>query len=462
MRRLDWVDEYIERTRPYVFVRVEDRTLIKRPNLAWRMNEAAIRILDRLYNGNEKIEAIAAEAPDREQALRDLDVFFRDLRLLLTSGLPDAYESPAVRVVPFEAPFSPLPVLAEFAITYRCNLRCRFCYAGGPCSAPPNACAEEVSTEEARRAIDLLWREARAPSLSFTGGEPTLREDLEDLTAHARGLGFRVNLITNGTLLDGARARRLAGAGLSSAQVSLEASEPAIHDALTGAEGSFEASLAGVEALRAAGLRVHTNTTLNRLNLEDAPRLPALARRLGLERLSMNLMIPTGAGRNAADLVVTYSEVGPRVDAIRAAARREGVEFHWYSPTPLCLFNPIARGLGNKSCAACDGLASLAPNGDLLPCSSYDEPVGNVLREGFRAVWNSPRARFFREKRYAAPVCRACESFAACQGACPLYWRAMGCAELPASPPGARSGNATAAGTSAGAGAQGAADYRSA
>jgi len=142
MRRLDWVDEYIERTRPYVFVRVEDRTLIKRPNLAWRMNEAAIRILDRLYNGNEKIEAILAEAPEREQALRDLDVFFRDLRLLLTSGLPDAYESPAVRVVPFEAPFSPLPALAEFAITYRCNLRCRFCYAGGPCSAPPNACAD--------------------------------------------------------------------------------------------------------------------------------------------------------------------------------------------------------------------------------------------------------------------------------------------------------------------------------
>ena len=135
-----------------------------------------------------------------------------------------------------------------------------------------------------------------------------------------------------------------------------------------------------------------------------------------------------------------------RVDAIRAAARREGVEFHWYSPTPLCLFNPIARGLGNKSCAACDGLASLAPNGDLLPCSSYDEPVGNVLREGFRAVWNSPQARFFREKRYAAPICRACESFAACQGACPLYWRAMGCSELPASSPGAKSGNAAAAG----------------
>jgi radical SAM protein with 4Fe4S-binding SPASM domain len=102
----------------------------------------------------------------------------------------------------------------------------------------------------------------------------------------------------------------------------------------------------------------------------------------------------------------------------------------WYSPTPLCLFNPLAAGLGNKSCAACDGLLSVSPAGDVLPCSSYPEPVGNLLREPFDRIWNAARSRFFRTKAYAPAECTGCEDFDACAGACPLYWSAMGTSEL--------------------------------
>ena len=146
----------------------------------------------------------------------------------------------------------------------------------------------------------------------------------------------------------------------------------------------------------------------------------------------MNLMMPAGSGLLERELMIRYREAGPLVDRIRAEARRQGVEFHWYSPTPLCLFNPIARGLGNKGCAACDGLLSVAPDGDVLPCSSYPQPVGNLLRDGFRATWFGREARYFRDKAFAHPSCRACEHFAACQGGCPLYWQAMGYDELPA------------------------------
>ena len=106
------------------------------------------------------------------------------------------------------------------------------------------------------------------------------------------------------------------------------------------------------------------------------------------------------------------------------------VEFMWYSPTPVCIFNPIQYRLGNKGCAACDGLLSVSPSGDVLPCSSWPEPVGNLLREPFRQVWDSARARWLRTKQYAAPICRACPDFALCQGGCPLYWRHFGHEEL--------------------------------
>jgi radical SAM protein with 4Fe4S-binding SPASM domain len=96
----------------------------------------------------------------------------------------------------------------------------------------------------------------------------------------------------------------------------------------------------------------------------------------------------------------------------------------------MCIFNPIPRGLGNHGCSACDGLLSVAPNGDLIPCASYDDSLGNLLEEDLRELWNSPRAAAYRDKQLAHPGCRHCEQFDLCNGGCPLYWREMGFGEL--------------------------------
>jgi radical SAM protein with 4Fe4S-binding SPASM domain len=102
----------------------------------------------------------------------------------------------------------------------------------------------------------------------------------------------------------------------------------------------------------------------------------------------------------------------------------------WYSPTPICLFNPIASGFGNRGCSACEGLLSIDPKGNILPCSSWPEPVGNILNEGFEAVWSKKRAEWIRGKEAAPEECKECKSFAVCQGACPLYFKVHGDGEL--------------------------------
>ena len=111
-------------------------------------------------------------------------------------------------------------------------------------------------------------------------------------------------------------------------------------------------------------------------------------------------------------------------------ADRQGVEFHWYSPTPFCIFNPVAHSLGNKGCAACDGLVHVSPSGEVLPCSSFARGVGNLLDKGFESVWFGKDAQYYKRKRQAHAICRQCEHFALCQGACTLYWSSMGYEEL--------------------------------
>ncbi len=126
---------------------------------------------------------------------------------------------------------------------------------------------------------------------------------------------------------------------------------------------------------------------------------------MGLPRLSANMVIPSGSALDLA-IQVTYSEIGEIVERVRRHARDRGIEFMWYSPTPMCLFNPLANGLGNKSCAACDGLLSVSPQGDVLPCSSYPMPVGNLLRQPFAEVWNSAQAVFFGAQGHAVAMRR--------------------------------------------------------
>jgi radical SAM protein with 4Fe4S-binding SPASM domain len=112
------------------------------------------------------------------------------------------------------------------------------------------------------------------------------------------------------------------------------------------------------------------------------------------------------------------------------------VELIWYSPLPFCLFNTVAHGLGNRGCAAADGLLHVSPSGDVLPCSSFGhhESLGNLLREPFEQVWRSRAARFFRAKQMMPPGCAGCAEAPLCQGACVLYWRERGLEELGGSP----------------------------
>jgi radical SAM protein with 4Fe4S-binding SPASM domain len=210
----------------------------------------------------------------------------------------------------------------------------------------------------------------------------------------------------------------------------VEGIDAATHDLLTARSGSFESTLKGIRNLQQAGISVQTNTTVSSVNAVQAQLFPRFLKSLGVKRFAMNLYLPPAGSEGPGDLLVPYSRAGAIIDDVRAAARWEGMIFYWYSPIPHCHYNTIARGLGNKSCAAMDGLLSVSPSGDVLPCSSYPEPMGNLLTEGFRGIWFSARARYFKSKEYAPAECAGCGSFVACQAACPLYWRSVGTAEI--------------------------------
>ena len=416
---LDWVDALWKRSGDLIMLRDEDGVFILPPNRVYPLNPTAARIIRWLQAGN----SIHDFPGLNEERQLQVDAFFQNIARAL------ANQGHHAKRIPYTFDYTKLPILGEIAVTYRCNNRCRFCYAGcdGACGRLDSP---DIEAEKIERVIDIFKNDAKIPFFSFTGGEPLMRKDLERLMKYAVDKDLKINLVTNGTLATPERAKSLYEAGLRTAQISLESPDEEIHDALCGRKGSWKQTVDGIKALRDAGITVQTNTTATRMNIDTLPRLPELSKSLGCVRMSVNLFIPTKRSPQADALFVSYEEIGATVDKIRRAAFNADIDFLWYSPLPMCIYNPLAKGLGNKSCAACDGLISVDPDGNVLPCSSWDEHVGNLLTEGFHDVWFNKRAQAIKNKCFAHQICQNCHAFVACQGACPLYWQYAGYDEL--------------------------------
>jgi len=236
---LQWVPAFMEEVKDYFFARAEDNLLILRPNKVMHLNETGLRMLKLLQEGStpeEIVDHFVSEQGAKFQlVLNDLANFVDDLRNM-TMGNQNIYSYKTARIVPFGMGEIKYPVLSEIAVTYRCNNKCRFCYAYSPYRE-----SGEMTTEQVKRVIDIIVDDAHVPSLSFTGGEPTLREDLFELIAHGRERSLRVNLITNGRrCADKEYVQSLVDAGLNSAQVSIEGPDAESHDYIVGIPGAFD------------------------------------------------------------------------------------------------------------------------------------------------------------------------------------------------------------------------------
>lgn len=416
--------EFVASTRDYVFIRPEDRLLILRPNKIHHLNQTATEMLSTLYaDETPDVAAVVRQTATRydtplDQVTADLGNLLHSLELVLQDREGAA---PAVRRTPFGSHVRELPVLSEIALTYRCQNRCSFCYASAPDRGQE---VPEMTTAEVKRIIDTIIDDARVPTVSFTGGEPTLHPDLPDLIAYAKSRRLRTNLITNGIRCGSEGYVNELAAGLDSAQVSLEAADANIHDTIVGRRGAWQQTVQGIRNLKSAGIHVHTNTTINSLNRHHLLALVDFLAEMQQPYLSMNMVIRTGDA--VGSMEIGYREIGDLILPVKERAKEHGMRLVWYSPVPLCLFNPIAHGLGSQSCSAADGLLSIAPDGSVLPCSSFEQGVGSLLHEPFAIVWNRRAAKYWRHKEFLPRGCRDCDLAELCCGACPLYWDERG------------------------------------
>ena len=349
----------------------------------------------------------------KQQAETDYTQFCNQLEdVIRPDGLCPIHDLDLDIIPPFSAQPA-APYRMDLALTYRCNNVCAHCYNARPRDFP------ELSTVEWKSIIDRLWQ-CGIPHLVFTGGEPTLRQDLPELIQHAQSTGMVAGLNTNGRRLsDAGYLHELVAAGLDHVQITLESHDPQIHDAMVGRAGAWQQTVAGIRNALDSPLYVMTNTTMLQHNSPAMEQTLAFLAELGVPTVGLNALIYAGSGATCgAGLMET--QLKPLLDMARQTTTTNGQRLIWYTPTQYCHFDPMDLELGVKGCTAALYNMCIEPDGAVIPCQSYYQPLGYMLIDAWENIWNHDLALDLRQRHYISQDCEDCVLLSECGGGCPL------------------------------------------
>jgi len=329
------------------------------------------------------------------------------------------------------------PFLIVWDFTKQCNLRCKHCYE----NAGPEPAPDELTTEEAKRAIDE-FADAGVVALSFSGGEPLMRKDFFELAKYAADKEFYVSVASNGTLITKKVAEKMKKVGVEYVEISLDGFEKT-HDEFRGIPGVWRRTVQGIKNCVKAGLDTCVATTATHYNLKEIPKLMEFVeKKLHANRFIVFNFIPTRRGKEIVDQDLTPKEREKLLDFLYSKLMDNNCKLTVYSTAPQYAvtsfkyaFGPVVathftneaamRMLQGRTktltefiggCGAGRLYCGMEPNGDIQPCVFIPIKIGNIREQRLVDIWrNSPVLKLIRN-RDAFKGCGECEYKYICGG----------------------------------------------
>jgi len=282
-----------------------------------------------------------------------------------------------------------IPFNTVFELTSKCNLFCIHCYQ--------KQIENELTLQEITSILGQL-KDAGCLKIIFTGGEPTLRKDFNEIYQNADEKGFATTLYTNGTLLGRDTLRLLADRPPMAVECSLYGATAETHDGITGESGSFDTTLGNLRRMKEAKIHVVVKTVVMTINVRELGLIRTLTKNLGVAfQPTFRIFTPADPRRSVAHLMVSSEDI------------QNAVLEKSYNP-------PFVDGDENREeedflCNAGRDSCCIGSDGEVYACTVLRFKCGNLRERSFKKIWrDSPRLKEWRsvtEKDY--PLCDRCK-----------------------------------------------------
>ena len=288
---------------------------------------------------------------------------------------------------------SAVPHVIAWNLTQRCNLACSHCYIS---AGPWQPRDDEITGDEFKRITDEVLELSPGAMFVLTGGEPLVRNDLEDLARYAVDQGATAVVGTNGVGLTERRIASLADAGVTGVAVSSDSLDPATHNDFRHGTAALEGTLAAIERLREAGLDFIVQTTVTPMNRSEIADLVAFSGEKGAVSFNLYFLVETGRGEVMESLSPQENEevLLELVDLQKTWRGRMLVRSkcqpqlmrHVYEKDPE---SPLLH-YGTR-CPCGIQYCRITPDAKLTPCPYLPKVAGDLRQSSFREIWeNSP------------------------------------------------------------------------
>jgi radical SAM protein with 4Fe4S-binding SPASM domain len=317
------------------------------------------------------------------------------------------------------------PIYAVWEVTLQCDLACRHCG-----SRAGHARTDELSTAEC---LDLVRQMAELGVMEVTliGGEAYLRDDWTEIIREIRKFGMSATMTSGGRGITAEKARAGKEAGLESVSISIDGNE-ATHDRLRGVKGSYQSAFRAMDLLRAAGVKVSTNTQINRLTLPELPELLEALAAHGGHSWQLQLTVPMGRAADEPEVLFQPYEMLELFPLLGDLKRRAdelrvriwpGNNIGYFGPYESVLKGNMPRG-HMASCGAGRSTLGIEADGAIKGCPSLPTEAwtgGNIRDNSLKDIWErSAPLRYTRDRTVEDlwGYCRTCYYAEECRAGC--------------------------------------------
>jgi radical SAM protein with 4Fe4S-binding SPASM domain len=302
-----------------------------------------------------------------------------------------------------------IPVHASIEVTTRCNFRCSYCYRAAEYAQELAKKDMMLSREQFCHVLDELHR-AGLTVVELTGGEALLHPDIAEIIRYCGTRFALCALLTNGSLISEPVAEALADAGNFFVSVSLDGPNAEVVDAISQCPGSFDRIIRGLQLLKKHKVHFGTAMTVTPENFEHMEATLQLSAELsGGGGFSASTTMTEGRARNT-----------PMAKEFACQFQRRMAELHEKYPNGMIEISKggVSQAKTEANCGAGWRSMTISPAGNVRACLINTQSwscLGNVLETPVDQIFDSEKARFFRQAKWpTAEVCGDCEHFWYC------------------------------------------------